>query len=69
MSLMSFIGKEGNILTETKDHCHLLKLQHPILSNDDIRRLKAIDLYGMRSAVIEAVYPVKTAGIRPQRGT
>ncbi len=57
MSLMSYIGREGNLLTETSEHCHMLKLQHPILSNDDIRRLKVVDMQGMSSAVIEAVYP------------
>ena len=62
MSLMSFIGKEGNLLTESAEHCHQLKLQHPILSNDDIRRLKAIDLHGMSSAVINAVYPAESGG-------
>lgn len=66
MSLMSFIGKEGNILTETEEHCHLLKLQHPILSNDDMRRLKAFDMHGMSSAVIDTVYPAaeKEAGLK-----
>ena len=65
MSLMSFIGREGNLLTETKEHCHQLKLQHPILSNDDIRRLKAIDMHGMSSAVINTVYsaPDGSAGL------
>ena len=62
MSLMSFIGREGNLLTETKEHCNQLKLQHPILSNDDIRKLKAIDSYGMSSAVIDSVYPVSEGG-------
>ncbi|MDC7126000.1 MAG: glutamate synthase large subunit [Spirochaetales bacterium] len=59
MSLMSFIGKEGNILTETKEHCHLLKLQHPILSNDDIKRLKTIDMGGMKTVTLSSVYPVE----------
>ncbi|HAK47123.1 MAG TPA: glutamate synthase large subunit [Spirochaeta sp.] len=62
MSLMSYIGRERNMLTETSEHCHQLKLQHPILSNDDIRRLKAIDLHGMSSAVINTVYPVAKGG-------
>ncbi|MDC7228269.1 MAG: glutamate synthase large subunit [Spirochaetales bacterium] len=62
MSLMSFIGREGNLLTESEEHCHQLKLQHPILSNDDIIRLKAIDLHGMSSAVINSVFPAGSGG-------
>ncbi len=29
MSLVSYIGKERNILEETARHCHTLKLPHP----------------------------------------
>ena len=59
MSLMSFIGKEGNILEETPKHCRMLKLQHPILSNDDIERIKNIDVEGMKTAIINSVFKVK----------
>ena len=31
MSLISYIGTERNILDETPQHCHTLKLPHPIL--------------------------------------
>ena len=40
MSLMAFIGRERNLLSETPEHCHQLKLAHPILANDDIKFLK-----------------------------
>ena len=33
MSLISYIGTERNILDETPQHCHTLKLPHPILTN------------------------------------
>src|SRR3569623_1655700 len=33
MSLTSYIGTERNILAETPQHCHTLKLPHPILTN------------------------------------
>ena len=32
MSLISYIGTERNILDETPQHCHTLKLPHPILT-------------------------------------
>ena len=40
MSLMSFTGKERNLLAESPEHCRQLKLSHPILTNDDIETLK-----------------------------
>ena len=38
MSLASFIGIERNILDETPQHCHTLKLPHPILTNRDTEK-------------------------------
>jgi len=36
MSLMTYIGNQGNTLLELPKHAHLLKLPHPILANRDI---------------------------------
>src|SRR5947207_5752260 len=36
MSLISYIGTERNILDETPENCHTLKLPHPILTNRDL---------------------------------
>lgn len=36
MSLMTYIGNQGNTLAELPTHAHLLKLPHPILANRDI---------------------------------
>ena len=42
MSLTSYIGTERNILDETPQHCHTLKLQHPILTNWDLEKLRRV---------------------------
>ena len=42
MSLTSYIGTERNILEETPQHCHTLKLQHPILTNWDLEKLRRV---------------------------
>ena len=42
MSLTSYIGKERNILAETPQHCHTLKLPHPILTNRDLEKLRRV---------------------------
>jgi glutamate synthase domain-containing protein 2/glutamate synthase domain-containing protein 1/glutamate synthase domain-containing protein 3 len=41
MSLMSFTGRKRNLLDETPEHCRQLKLSHPILTNDDMERLRS----------------------------
>ncbi len=52
MSLMSFIGREGNLLDETPEHCHQLKLPHPVLSNDDMKKLYNLDVDSYKSCVL-----------------
>jgi glutamate synthase (NADPH) large chain len=42
MSLTSYIGTERNILAETPQHCHTLKLPHPILTNRDLEKLRRV---------------------------
>ncbi|HJT86344.1 MAG TPA: glutamate synthase large subunit [Bryobacteraceae bacterium] len=42
MSLISYIGTERNILDETPQHCHTLKLPHPILTNAHLEKLRRV---------------------------
>ncbi len=42
MSLISYIGKERNILDEAAENCHTLKIPHPILTNRDLEKLRDI---------------------------
>lgn len=42
MSLTSYIGTERNILEETPQHCHTLKLTQPILTNRDLEKLRRV---------------------------
>jgi glutamate synthase (NADPH/NADH) large chain/glutamate synthase (ferredoxin) len=40
MSLMNFVGPERNLLAETPEHVRRLKLPHPILTSEDMMRLR-----------------------------
>src|ERR1035441_7386531 len=42
MSLTSYIGTERNILDETAQHCHTLKLPNPLLTNRDLEKLRRV---------------------------
>jgi glutamate synthase domain-containing protein 2/glutamate synthase domain-containing protein 1/glutamate synthase domain-containing protein 3 len=42
MSLVSYLGTERNILDETPQHCHTLKMPHPILTNRDLEKLRRV---------------------------
>jgi glutamate synthase domain-containing protein 2/glutamate synthase domain-containing protein 1/glutamate synthase domain-containing protein 3 len=56
MSLMGFAGKRANVLDETPEHCRRLKLLHPILTNDDVERLRGVERPDFRVATIEALF-------------
>ena len=56
MSLMSFVGKKRNFLEESPEHCRQLKLPHPILTNEDIERLRAVKREDFRVATINSIF-------------
>ena len=53
MSLMTFIGNRSNILEEKPTHAHLLKLQHPILTNEDTERLRLSPIASFKTKTIK----------------
>lgn len=67
MSLMSFIGREGNLLEESPLNCHQLKLSQPVLTNDDINKLRSVDVDGLRAFCIPMVFEISKGlqGLQP----
>ncbi|MGB8258728.1 MAG: glutamate synthase large subunit [Terracidiphilus sp.] len=56
MSLISYIGTERNILEETPDNCHTLKLPHPILSNRDLEKLRRVSSGDLLATTLPALF-------------
>ncbi|MEX2387036.1 MAG: glutamate synthase central domain-containing protein, partial [Phycisphaeraceae bacterium] len=60
MSLQTFIGPEGNLLSTTEEQCHRLFLPQPVLSDAQmagITRLATEPYRGWRSKTIDITYP------------
>jgi glutamate synthase domain-containing protein 2/glutamate synthase domain-containing protein 3 len=57
MSLMTFFGNQPNILLEVPQNSRLIKFQHPILANEDLDRIKNINLDGFCHSVIPLAFP------------
>jgi glutamate synthase domain-containing protein 2/glutamate synthase domain-containing protein 1/glutamate synthase domain-containing protein 3 len=68
MSLMSFTGRERNLLDESEQHCHQLKLSHPILSNDDMDKLRNLSVAGFSSCVLPIHFAPVTGGLEKALG-
>jgi len=52
MSLISYVGVKQNLLVETPKHCHTLELPQPVLSNEDLERIRYIDHKGFQTKTI-----------------
>ena len=59
MSLMSFTGTQRNLLDETPEHCRQLKLPHPILTNEDMARLRAVRQDDFKVATVDALFDAR----------
>jgi len=63
MSLMTFIGNPGNILVESPRSSRLIKLLHPIVTNEDLIRLRDLNLEGFRAKTVHIGFPIKGGGV------
>ena len=60
MSLMAYTGKKRNLLDETPEHCRQLKLPHPVLTNEDIERLRSVTRDDFQIATVSALFDTDT---------
>jgi len=56
MSIMTYIGNQGNSLEESPRLAHLLKLPHPILTNNDISCLRNSKISTFQATTITAQF-------------
>ncbi|MHC4241260.1 MAG: glutamate synthase large subunit [Planctomycetota bacterium] len=61
MSLMVFTGKKRNLLAETPQHCRQLKLPHPVLTSEDIERLRSVSRDDFKVATVSSVFEADTS--------
>ena len=64
MSLISYIGAEGNILSEVPENCHTLKMPHPILTNRELEKLRRVS----RGDLLASTLPTTFSVVEGERG-
>jgi glutamate synthase domain-containing protein 2/glutamate synthase domain-containing protein 1/glutamate synthase domain-containing protein 3 len=62
MSLMSFVGRERNLLEETPEHCRRLKLSQPVMTPEDMARLRNARHPDVVTRDIDALFPADGDG-------
>ena len=60
MSLESYIGAQKNILEETPEHCHKLRVEEPVLDDRNLEKIKNINIDGFKTKTISILF--ETAG-------
>ena len=60
MSLTSRLGHERNILNPGPEHARMLKLEHPILSNEQLEKIKELDKQDFKSSTLSILFEAET---------
>ncbi len=56
MSLETYLGPEGNLLDETPRHCHKLRVKQPVLSNEELEKIRRINKSGFKTKTISLLF-------------
>ncbi|MFC1703188.1 glutamate synthase large subunit [Candidatus Omnitrophota bacterium] len=56
MSLECYMGSRRNLLDETAQHCHKVRLKQPILTNEELAKLKHINEKGFKTRTISLLF-------------
>ncbi len=58
MSLRMLLGGRGNVLDETEDLAHLVRINSPILRNEELKAIQTLDDSAFQSVVLDATFNV-----------
>ncbi len=56
MALYSPIGAEGNLLDETADHARMVRIEHPVLSNEELEALRGLQAPGFEGRTLDCLF-------------
>ncbi|MGL5087004.1 MAG: glutamate synthase central domain-containing protein, partial [Clostridium sp.] len=51
-----YLGTEGNILKDQKNNCNQIKLDNPIISNEELAKIKGINKDGFKVKVLKTLF-------------
>ena len=56
MSLTQYLGPARNILMPGPEHCQMLELDHPVITNDVLEQLRHSDIQGFRGTTLSTLF-------------
>jgi glutamate synthase domain-containing protein 2/glutamate synthase domain-containing protein 1/glutamate synthase domain-containing protein 3 len=54
----TMVGTEGNLLKPTPESCRMIKLEHPILTNEQLEKLRHVDRPGFKAITLPILFKV-----------
>ncbi len=55
-STETMVGCEGNLLNPTPESCRMIKLEHPILTNDELEQLRHVNQSGFKAITLPILF-------------
>ncbi|GIW42573.1 MAG: glutamate synthase subunit alpha [Candidatus Binatia bacterium] len=62
MSVQANIGSEQNLFDETPLHCQQLELEQPVITNEELARIKKLDRGNLRTITLPMLFEVERGG-------
>jgi glutamate synthase domain-containing protein 2/glutamate synthase domain-containing protein 1/glutamate synthase domain-containing protein 3 len=61
-STRSMIGSEQNLFDETAEHCRQLTITEPVLTNEELEKIRAVNVNGIRAKTLSTLFDVESEG-------
>ncbi len=62
MALYSTLGTERNLLEETVEHARMIRVEHPVITDEELARLESLDQRGLRARRLACLFKVAERG-------
>jgi len=62
MALYSTLGAEGNLLEETPAHARMVRVEHPVITDEELEKLRELDRPGLKSTTLACVFKASEGG-------
>ena len=60
-STETMVGTEGNLLKPAPESCRMIKLAYPILTNEELEKLRHVNRPGFKAITLPILFPVESA--------
>ena len=61
-SAETLLGSEGNLLQPAAAHCRRIRLDHPVLQDEELARLRTLDQPGFRAVTLPILFSTRRGG-------